>query len=196
MQIEKKQVDTITPLLQDAYAAYRQGDLETARQKYRLALQQDARNHDALAGLAAIARQQGQDALAAEYYQELLELDPRDAAAQAGMSTLLKEGASAKESRLKQLIDQQPQSPALHFALGNLYAEQARWAEAQQAYFNAYSLQMDAAQYALNLAISLDHLGQSKLAAQYYQRALQLDGSANTFDHAQAEKRLGELGAP
>lgn len=196
VQIEKQQaVDIITPLLQEAYDAYRRGDYETARQKYQAVLRQDARNHDALLGMAAIAQQQGQDSVAAEYYGRLLELDPRDPAAQAGTSAMDKENSSSKESRLKQLLEQQPQSAALHFALGNLYAEQSRWAESQQAYFNAYSLQPDAAQYALNLAVSLDHLGQSKLAAQYYQRALQLDGANVSFDHAQAEQRLNALKA-
>ncbi len=197
VQIERKEAtDPVTLLLQDAYAAYRGGDYDTAQQKYQAVLRQDPRNHDALLGMAAIAQERGQDTVASDYYGRLLELDPRDPAAQAGISTLGKEGATSKESRLKQMLDQQPQSAALHFALGNLYAEQSRWAESQQAYFNAYSLQPDAAQYAFNLAISLDHLGQQKPAAQYYQRALQLDGASNTFDHAQAEKRLNELRVP
>jgi Flp pilus assembly protein TadD len=50
------------------------------------------------------------------------------------------------------------------------------------------------AQFTYNLAVSLDHLGQSKLAAQYYQQALQLDSASNAgFDHAQAQRRLNEL---
>lgn len=196
--IEKQQqIDTITPLLEAAYRAYRAGDFATAQKNYGEVLRQDANNRDALLGMAAIAQQQGQDAAAAQYYGQLLALDPRDAQANAGMSALGKGGQSDKESRLKLLLEQQPQSSALHFALGNLYAEQSRWSEAQQAYFDAYSLQPDAAQYAYNLAISLDHLGLGKQAAQYYRRALQLDTSGNTnFDHTQAQHRLDELKAP
>lgn len=196
--IEKhQQVDAITPLLQAAYRAYRSGDLTTAQRDYGDVLQRDDKNRDALLGLAAIAQQQGQDPLAAQYYGQLLALDPRDALANAGMSALGKGSQPDKESRLKLLLEQQPQSAALHFALGNLYAEQSRWPEAQQAYFDAYSLQPDAAQYAYNLAVGLDHLGQGKLASQYYRRALQLDASGNAnFDHSQTQQRLDELKAP
>jgi Flp pilus assembly protein TadD len=82
----------------------------------------------------------------------------------------------------------------LHFALGNYYAEQARWGEAQQAYFNAYRLEPDNAELAFNLAVSLDRLGQKKSAAQYYQRALQLDPEHNAgFDHAKISQRIEEL---
>lgn len=196
--IEKhQQVDTISPLLQEAYRAYGNGDLTAAQRDYAEVLQQDGKNRDALLGLAAIAQQQAQDPLAAQYYGQLLALDPRDALANAGMSALGKGGQSGKESHLKLLLEQQPQSAALHFALGNLYAEQSRWPEAQQAYFDAYSLQPDAAQYAYNLAVGLDHLGQVKLASQYYRRALQLDTSGNAnFNHSQTQQRLDELKAP
>jgi Flp pilus assembly protein TadD len=190
-----QQADTITPLLDSGYRAYRNGDFAVAQQDYSQVLRLDGNNRDALLGMAAIAQQQGNDTAATQYYGQVLTLDPRDPVAQAGMSALEK-GSSAtdRESRLKLMLDQHPQSAALNFALGNLYAEQSRWTEAQQAYFAAYSLQPDAAQYAYNLAISLDHLGQGKLAAQYYQRALQLDSSASaTIDHAQAQQRLNEL---
>jgi Tfp pilus assembly protein PilF len=196
--IERTQrADAITPLLEAAYNAYRSGDFAVAQQNYSRVLRQDDKNRDALLGMAAIAQQQGNDTVAAQYYGQVLTLNPRDPLAQAGMSALEKGGSpSDKESRLKLLLDQQPQSAALNFALGNLYADQSRWTEAQQVYFTAYSLQPDAAQYAYNLAVSLDHLGQAKLAAQYYQRALQLDISGSpTIDHAQAQQRLSELQA-
>lgn len=196
--IEKhQQVDPIMPLLEAAYRAYRSGDYATAKRNYGEVLRQDDKNRDALLGMAAISQQEGRDALAAQYYGQLLTLDPRDALANAGMAALGKGEHADRESRLKLLLEQQPQSAALHFALGNLYAEQSRWPEAQQAYFDSYSLQPDAAQYAYNLAISLDHLGQGKLASQYYRRALELDasGSAN-FDHSQTQQRVNELKAP
>ena len=100
------------------------------------------------------------------------------------------------ESQLKQMLSEQPRSAALHYALGNVFAKQSRWGDAQQAYFNARTLEPSNAQFAYNLAVSLDHLGKSKLAAQYYQQALQLDANNNSgFDHAQAQQRLNELTA-
>lgn len=188
------QEDGITPLLQAAYKAYRAGDFATAKQKYGAVLRQDENNRDALLGLAAIAQQQGEDTAAAQHYARLLALDPRDPDAQAGISALEKSGGANKESRLKMLLEQLPQAASLHYALGNLYSTQSRWSEAQQAYFDAYTLRPDAAQYAYNLAISLDHLGQAKLAAQYYQRALQLDAAGSAgIDHPSVEQRLNQL---
>ncbi|MBI5889361.1 MAG: hypothetical protein HZB47_01640 [Nitrosomonadales bacterium] len=185
--------DGITPALLDAYQAYQRGDYVTAAQGYRQVLGRDIHNRDALLGLAAIAQQQGQDEVAQHYYRQMLVTDPRDPDAQAALMTYSTETDNT-ESRLKSMLAEQPRSGALHFALGNYYAEISSWGDAQQYYFNARTLEPTNAQFAFNLAVSLDHLGQGKLAAQYYQQALQLDSSGNSgFDHAQAQKRLDEL---
>jgi tetratricopeptide (TPR) repeat protein len=46
----------------------------------------------------------------------------------------------------------QPDSPTLNFALGNLYAQQGRWNDAQQAYFRAFAGDGDNPDYQFNLA--------------------------------------------
>ena len=189
--------DGIYASLTAAYQAYQSGDLGTAWQRYREVLLKDPKNRDALLGMAAIAQQQGQDETAIQYYKQVLVLDPRDPVAQAGMSAFYTGDAAGKESRLKQSLAQTPQSAALHFALGNLYTEQSRWGEAQQAYFNALRLEPANAQFAFNLATSLDHLGQAKLAAQHYRLALQLDTTGYAgFDRVQTQQRLNKLQAP
>jgi Flp pilus assembly protein TadD len=189
----KVETDTVTPALLDAYQAYQRGDYLTAAQGYRQVLSRDEHNRDALLGLAAIAQQQGQDETAQNYYHQLLQLNPRDPAAQAALTTYANDTGDT-ESRLKLLLAEQPRSGALNFALGNFYAEQSGWGDAQQYFFNAHTLEPANAQFTFNLAVSLDHLGQRKLAAQYYQQALQLDTSGNSgFDHAQAQQRLNEL---
>jgi Flp pilus assembly protein TadD len=195
IQIKRQiEIDTTFSTLTEAYRAYQSGDFVTSSQRYRAVLQKDAKNRDALLGLAAIAQQQGQDNAAMHYYKQVLMLDPRDPAALAGMSTFSTGDIADKESRLKQSIAQSPQSAVLNFALGNLYTEQSRWGDAQQAYFNAFRLEPANAQFAFHLATSLDHLGQNKLAAQYYGQALQLDTSGNAgFDRAQTEKRQQQL---
>ena len=192
MYIEQHLADSIDPLLNSAYRAYRDGKYDQAQQLYREALKLDERNTDALLGLAVIAQRRGADSIAAHYYAKVLELNPRDPVANAGMSALTTNDNI--ESRLKILLNEQQDSSSLHFALGNHYAAQERWGEAQQAYFNACKLEPKNAELAFHLAISLERLGQKKLAAQYYQSALQLDQShTESFDHAQISQRIEEL---
>ena len=142
-------------------------------------------------------RSQGRDDVATQYYGHVLALDPRDPTAHAGLSTLASGDAASTESKLKLQLAYRPDAAALHFALGNLYAEQSRWGEANRAYLNAYKRNSDDAQFAYNLAVSHDHLGQSKLATQYYQRALQLDRTATSgINREQVQQRINELPAP
>lgn len=189
----KMATDNITPALVSAYQAYQRGDYVTAAQDYRQVLGNDVHNRDALLGLAAIAQQQGQDDAAQHYYRQLLVLDPRDPIALTALMAYSPDEGNT-ESRLKSLLADQPRSSALHFALGNYYADISNWGEAQQSYFSAHTLEPANAQFTYNLAVSLDHLGQRKLAAQYYQQALQFDTAGNSgFDHAQAQQRLNDL---
>ena len=192
IDLAQDKTDMLDMLLNNAYQAYRDGKFEQAQALYREVLSQAPRNTDALLGLAAIAQRRGADALAAQYYGKVLALDPRNAVANAGMSALSTD--ENHESRLKMLLAEQKDSPSLLFALGNQYADQARWSEAQQAYFNAYKLEPDNADLAFNLAISLEHLGQNKLSSQYYQRAVQLDtGNSAGFDHATTTQHALQL---
>lgn len=195
IQIQQQlETDNIYSTLTSAYQAYQSGDLGTAWQRYREVLRKDAKNRDALLGIAAIAQQQGQDDVAIQHYKQVLALDPRDPVALAGMSVLSSGDITVKESRIKLSLTQTPQSASLYFALGNLYTEQSRWGDAQQAYANAFKIEPANAQFAFNMATSMDHLGRRKLAAQYYQQALQLDTSGNSgFDRAQTEHRLKQL---
>ncbi len=187
----------VDPNVAAGYEALRQGDLEQARQEYQRALQADPASRDALLGLAATELKRGNAAGAQGLYQRALELDPRDPLANSALLALRPQVDPAQaESRLKILIGQHPDSAMLHFSLGNVYAGRSRWAEAQQAYFRAFSLDAGNADYAFNLAVSLDHLSQRRLAADYYGKALALAGGGAGFDQAQAERRLRELEAP
>jgi len=187
----------LDPLLASAYQAFMAGDNGKAEIDYRKALQQTPNNRDALLGLAAIAASRGQADEAASHYLRLLQLDPRDAAAQAGLIGL--KGYSdptLNESRLKALLSQIPDTGYLHFALGNLYAYQSRWPEAQESYFNAVHAEPGNADYAFNLAVALEHLDQRKPALVYYMRALSLPkGRPAGFDPDQLKKRIHELQA-
>jgi Flp pilus assembly protein TadD len=185
----------VDPLVEQAYQAFQRNDLAVARDAYQRALAREPANRDALFGLAAIDVRSGQLNSAEARYLRLLEIDPRDSRAAASLISLRGQlDPVASESRLKSLIASQPEAAHLHFSLGNQYAQQSRWTEAQAAYFKAHSVDPENADYAFNLAVSLDQLHQGKLALEYYQRALALtDQRAATFNPAQARLRVQEL---
>ena len=188
-------VTAVSPTLMQAYEALQNGDNARAKGLYEQVLKADPRNMDALLGLGAIALNDGRIDDASRYYQQVLELDPRNSYAQAGLISIVG-GADlqASEFRLKQLIARDP-SAFLYFSLGNLYAEQAQWPSAQQAYFQAFQRQSDNPDYAFNLAIGLEHIGQNRLALDYYRKALDLSfkkGHAN-FDQSLVIQRVGQL---
>jgi tetratricopeptide (TPR) repeat protein len=186
----------VNPFLDNAYRALQAGKLAQAEDLYQHALKGEQNNVDALLGLAVIASNQGSPDTAGRYYLRVLEIDPRNVIAQAGLIALFGRSDPAAEGRLQRLIQQHP-APFLHFTLGNLHAEQGRWAPAEQDYFHAYQMEPTNPDYALNLAISLDHLGQQKPALTYYQLALSLaqDKGSARFDRDMIAMRIAQLKA-
>lgn len=184
------------PALLRGHANLQRGDLELARRDYEQALQRDPNSTDVLLALAAIAQRQGRQGDAEALRQRALLANPSDPATQAAAlsGSAAEADPQSTESRLKSLLSAQPESPALNFALGNLYARQSRWPEAQQVYFNAVAADGDNPDYLFNLAVSLDHLRQPRLAGQHYRMALEAAGRRPAaFDRAKVEKRVGEL---
>lgn len=182
----------VNPALLRGFEAFNRGDLEQAQLEYERAQKSDPRNTDALHGLAAIAVRQGRHEQADLLYRRIAEADPQDTVA---VSALVNNRSQidpgAAESRLKSLSAAQPDLAAPQFALGNLYARQGRWNEAQQAYFRAYNAEQDNPDILYNLAISLEHMRQNKLAAQYYALAVAAaQNHRSSFDPAQAAARL------
>jgi len=166
----------IHPQVTSGYAAYQAGDLAKARAEYQQVLREEPANRDALLGLAAIEMRAQRYDLSYGYYQRIVQADPRDPYAQAGLLALRSEQLDPVlvESRVKSLLAADREANVLYFTLGNQYAQQGRWAEAQQAYFKAFATDPDNADYAYNVAVSLDQLRQPKLALEYYRRALAL----------------------
>jgi tetratricopeptide (TPR) repeat protein len=194
---QTRQPPQIHPKVETGFAAYNAGDLATARGEYQTALRDDAANRDALLGLAAIDVRSGRYEAAEAAYLRLLQADPRDSHAQAGLIALRASRLDplATESRVKTLLAADPEAEALHFTLGNQLAQQSRWAEAQQEYFKAFAAAPENADFAFNLAVSLDHLRQSRPALEYYRRALALaEKGGASFDVQAARNRAAQLG--
>ena len=190
-------VSAVNPMLTEAYNALQAGNMDSAERLYTQVARAEPRSIDALLGLAAAAAAQGRTDDATRHYLQILELDPRHAVAQSGLIGVFGRGDPiGAETRLKQLIAREP-SAFLYFTLGNLYADQSLWAQAQQAYFHAHHLEPGNPDYAYNLAVGLEHLGQPKLALGFYRQATALavrHGHTN-FSRVQAEERIKRLAA-
>ncbi len=187
--------EPVTQDLVEAFRLYHARQWLKARTLYQKVLVLDNKNRDALLGLAAIAIKQKNYSLASGYYQSLLKIDPKDSAALTGLMASGSQTANVRSiAYIKQVIRNNPRSAHLHFSLGNMYATRGRWVEAQNAYFTAYRLDSANAIYVLNLAISLDQLGQSKTALSYYHQTLRLKRNKIPYANRKTvKKRIKEL---
>jgi tetratricopeptide (TPR) repeat protein len=186
-----------SPQLRAAHAALQAGDYEAASRLYEPLARADPRNVDVLLGQAAIAVQRADIDGARNHYLAVLRLEPVNATAQGALLALFgRADYATAELRLKDLVSRDP-SAFLYQALGNLYAEQALWPQAQYAYFHAHRLDARNADHAYNVAVSLEHIGQRASAAGYYRTAAGLARTHATagFDVALAERRAAALSA-
>ena len=185
----------VSPDLASGYSALQAGDNASARKYYATALQTEPMNPDAHLGLATALARAGDAQGAAQEYRKTLEIDPRNSTGLAGLIAVSGQfNSGALETELRTMLAKNPNSAQLSFSLGNLYLSQSRWNDAQQAFFEAFRVEPDNAEYVYNLAVSLDHLGQSRIALDYYQRALAAGAKSGAqFDRAQVDRRIAEL---
>ena len=182
--------------LLDAYGALRNADYPRARALYARLVLADPLNADVQLGMATAFARSGDAASAARHYRQVLVIDPRNGMALAGLLAVSDTKSPALEGELRALVSRNPETSSLRFTLGNLYASERRWVEAQQAYFEAYRLESDNADYMYNLAVSLDQLKQPKLALDYYQKALAARIKVGgQFDQAAVSRRIKDLAA-
>jgi Tfp pilus assembly protein PilF len=178
-----------------ALAQLRQNQLNAAEASFSAIIRQDPQHTEALLALAAIAQHQTDSETARHFRQRALVADPTHPGAQAGvLDDLAGTHGTEVESRLRMLQSAHPGSAAVNFVLGNLFAGEKRWHEAQQAYFSAVSLDPGNPDYLYNLAVSLDHLRQIAPASRHYRLALSArEKRAASFDEVGARQRLQQL---
>jgi tetratricopeptide (TPR) repeat protein len=179
-------------MVSQAFKAYRDGHYDAAKSIYESVLKEEPDNRDAHLGLGAIAINNNDRKNAYSHYVHLLELNPDDPLALNALIGLSNNADLVKdESAIKLLIQKEGNVPYLYFSLGNLYAKQQRWASAQQAFFDAYRLDTTNPDYVINLAISLDQLGQHNAALDYYKTAIELSKISSTrFDTVSVNSRI------
>lgn len=192
---KSKKLNQENTTLAQAFKAYQAGSYDAAESLYQGVLKSEPDNRDAHLGLAAIAINNQNRKAAYSHYVHLLELNPLDTLAMSSLIALSNSPDPVKdESAIKLLIQRDDSISHLHFLLGNIYAKQKRWADAQQAFFDAYRLDSTNSDYMLNLAISLDQLGQYKTALDYYKSAIELPGnSASKLDTVSVNRRILSL---
>ncbi len=193
-------MDRSSVLINQAYQEYLAGNYDAAEKKYRIVLENLPENRDALLGLAAIASRKGHVRQAYTNYLEVLRLYPEDSIAEAALINFNRDEDQVKnESILKTFIQREPENSFFYYSLGQLYAAQKRWPEAQQSFFSAYSIESSNPDYAFNLAVSLEHVDQQKSAIDYYNTALELTDNftesfaTNSFDRTVIASRIKEL---
>ena len=188
--------DRVAASLERAHEAFVAGDLESAAEAYRAVARHEPGNRDALLGLAAAAARAGRWDEAAGHYARVLASHPADTVAQAALIAIEEQDPVRGESRLKALLWREPEAAHLHFGLGNVYAAQSRWPEAQRSYLDAYRFDRENADYAYNLAVSLDHLARRESALGFYREALALARSRPAgFEAVAVLARIREIGA-
>ena len=196
--IRTKVVEKKDGLINAAYRAYQSGDLVAAKVGYAEVLQAYPDNRDAMLGLAACAVKAGDVEAAVTLYSRLIRVYPQDALPRAALIGLQRKlGGRQAETVIRELLFDQPDNPFLHFTLGQIRAEQSRWPEAKQAFFEAHRIDSANPVYALNLAISLDRMGQGETALDYYLTVVELaEQSASDLDIGPVIRRINSLFRP
>jgi tetratricopeptide (TPR) repeat protein len=183
--------------LAEAYAAFQAGNLDEAAKLYERARALDPERRDTLLGLGALALKRGDLPRAYECYATVLKRNPDDPVASAALFNMTEADGEGGAARLRLLLDEHADAAYLHAALGNWYARRQRWPDAQQAYFDAARLEAGNPDYAFNLAVSLDHMGQGAAAVEYYRKSLAMRGARGAgFDAEAAQDRIAALSAP
>ena len=179
-------------LAQQAIAA---GRWNVAEINFHKALEESPNNIQALMGMAEVMQAGGKNEVANQFYLAVIERAPGNLKASIGLLNLKQDKSSLDHgNQLKQLITENSGQAFLHASLGDYYVARAEWSAAQAAYFEAVKYDSSNADYAYNLAVSMDQLGKGEIALRYYEKALALKKTNNSkFNKKSTIIRIHEL---
>ena len=128
-------------------------------------------------------------------YERVLFIDDANTVAQLGLLHTYQEDESfERTSVLQELSSKYPENSQIAISLGHELGKQAKWLDAQKAYFKAFSLDPSNAIYAYNLAVSLDQLEKYSAAKSFYDKALDLNKqSPSALNTSAVKNRLDQL---
>ncbi len=197
ISIRKDTVKTGMDELDLAYQELVRGNLPMAERRYRDLLVKDRLNPDIWTGLGAVLMRQGKPEEAESLFRRAQELNPTDPYARAMLLSLSRSPDAYKDSQYTTLAHNASSSSSQAAVFALLAAEHAtakRWNEAQQAFFNALTADPGNPDYAFNLAVTLEHMRQPRLAYDFYRQAIEFAKSKRaSFDLSSAQTRLSAL---
>lgn len=196
--IKKRQIRNLEQArLTRGYAALQRRELEKAALIFKQNLKGNPDSIKGLLGLASVAEMRGDAEQAQRLYHKALQIEPGNLHA----ITAIIQRSSGNDpvhqgQQLNELIERHPMNADLRYLKGNLHASSQQWREAQSAYFKALELDDTNPDYAYNLAISLEHIGQPSIALTYYRLALELAQHRSArFAPGQARARVEQIQA-
>jgi len=188
-------------LLAQAKNHWQQGNGAAAEQQYQEWIHKNPHDVEGRIALGQFYATQQRAEEALQQFGRALELEPKNATAIANLTSLQKQADPIQRQRIfARLLNDSADNdlPYLHFLYANSLAETAQWESAQKEYFRTLQLDSTNADYAFNLAVSLEHLNQIPAARDFYQRAITLAADkpafARIYQHSRA--RLQQLAIP
>lgn len=173
VQTSKPALDS-NQLLRNAYDALAAGNNEIAIREYELVLSSDAKNKQALFGLATTYHRVGQIEKARPLYVRLLAIDPKHREALNNFMALAAE--ESPQEALKQLVEMEEKNPGfspIPAQMAVIYQKLGRPDEALDKMVRAVSLSPENLTYRYNLAVLFDRTGRFQEAAAIYQQLIE-----------------------
>jgi tetratricopeptide (TPR) repeat protein len=184
------EADSVNALLQNAMAAYRNGEFNKAEVQCRQILEQNPEHIATMQVLAAVAGQFGVPQRGILLVNKILELEPGHADAYIQLAKLLRQDGKDEEAiaALKSAIELAPESAAAYNDIGLIYRDAHKTAEAMECFERAAELDPKMAIAHFNKALVCEAQGQRSEAIAAFKKAIEADPK-----FAEAYAKLGSL---